>query len=228
MAHIAARALTPHARAQVARLLGGEAEAMMVLDASWADEIRDARPATASWHYVNVELDRPGYDASRDCPMGDCVVAQIERDRAMLAGGRGDRAEALRFLIHFVGDLHQPLHVADNHDRGGNARLLRYRGQRVSLHHIWDDQVVSALGRDPAQVADGIWASLTPRQRTDYARGAPIIWADESLGAGRAIYAGLRGDSLPADYAARQKGLTRLQLARAGLRLAAMLNASLR
>lgn len=228
MAHIAAQALNPRARQQVARLLGGEAEAMMVLNASWADEIRDARPSTSTWHYVNIELNEPGYDARRDCPAGDCVVAQISRDQAVLASGRGDRVEALKFLIHFVGDEHQPLHVADDHDRGGNARLLRYRGRPVSLHHVWDDEVVSALGRDPALIAGSIWQNLTPQQKRDDAKGTPAAWANDSFIAARGIYAGVWGNSVPGDYADRQKALTRAQLAKAGLRLAAILNATLR
>lgn len=230
VAHIAAQALTPRARAQVSSLLGGDAETMMTLDASWADEVRDARPQTAPWHYVNIELDEPGYDARRDCPHDDCVVAQIERDEAILASHAPPavRAEALKFLIHFVGDLHQPLHVADDHDRGGNARLMQYRGQRVSLHHVWDDAVVSALGRDPAQVADALLTSLPPAQRQVYSGGAPKDWADQSFQAARGIYAELRGDRLPGDYAQRERAVTATQLAKAGLRLAAALNAILR
>src|SRR5207302_1473125 len=74
VAAIAAHQLTPVARARIGALLGGDAGAVMVLDSSWADEIRDARPQTAPWHYVNIEIGRPGYDSARDCPAGDCVI----------------------------------------------------------------------------------------------------------------------------------------------------------
>src|ERR1700722_10625252 len=88
VAGIAARELTPRARAEVSSLLGGDAGAMMVLESSWADEIRQQRPETMAWHYVNIELGSHGYVASRDCPNGDCVVAQIGRDAAILSDSR--------------------------------------------------------------------------------------------------------------------------------------------
>src|SRR3982751_904891 len=76
IAAIARAHLTPAARSRAASLLGGDS--MIVLVASWADEVRDGRPETAPWHYVDIPLDAKAYDARRDCPGGQCVVAQIE------------------------------------------------------------------------------------------------------------------------------------------------------
>jgi S1/P1 Nuclease len=229
VAAIAERELTPKARAQVAALLGGEA--MMVLQSSWADEIRDQRPETTSWHYVNIEIGSGGYNAGRDCGDGNCVVAQIERDRRVLSdphAPQAAKAEALRFLIHFVADLHQPLHAADRNDKGGNEELVRLRTKRTSLHQIWDQDVVTALGQDSARVAAQIDSSLTPQQKAQLRAGTPEAWANESFAiAGREIYAKLPPTGqirLPDDYADAESGVTRLQLARAGLRLAAILN----
>lgn len=146
-AAIALRELTPVARARVAALLGGEA--MMVLDSSWADEIRDQRPETASWHYVDIEIGSPGYDPRRDCADGNCLVVQIERDRRILSDPHASRAakvEALRFLIHFVADLHQPLHASDRHDRGGNDEVVRWHGKRANMHQIWDQDAMVPYG----------------------------------------------------------------------------------
>ena len=229
VAAIAERELTPVARARVAALLGGQAA--IVLDSSWADEIRDQRPETASWHYVNIEIGSAGYDAARDCASGDCVVAQIERDHRILSDPQAPqaaKAEALRFLIHFVADLHQPLHAADHHDKGGNAELVRWRGKRTSLHQIWDLDVVTALGNDSERVAAQIDGSLTLQQKAQLRGGTPQTWANESFAlAGREIYAKLPPFGpirLPEDYARAESGVARLQLAKAGLRLAAMLN----
>src|SRR3569833_490768 len=83
VAAIAADHLSPAARSQVNELLGPMP--MMVLESDWADEIRADRPETSSWHYVNIELDSGGYDPRRDCPGGNCVVGQIERDMRVLA-----------------------------------------------------------------------------------------------------------------------------------------------
>jgi len=212
-------------------LLGGEAGAMMVLESSWADEIRQQRPETMAWHYVNKEPGSRGYVASRDCPHDDCVVAQIGRDAAILSDPRTPkpaRSEALLFLIHFVGDVHQPLHAADRNDKGGNGTMVRLRGKRLSLHQVWDQDVVRALGDDSERIAVDIEAHLTPQQRAQIETGMPSDWANESFAlAQREIYAPLPTSgriALPPDYAQRESGVARQQLTRAGLRLAMMLN----
>lgn len=229
VAAIAARELTPKARTQVASLLGGEA--MLVLDSSWADEVRQQRPDTATWHYVNIELGSRGYDAARDCPGGNCVVTQIERDQRILVDPRSAReakAEALRFLIHFVADVHQPLHVSDRGDQGGNLVLARWHGKRISLHQIWDNEVVAVQGRDPARIAAQIDSGFSSAQKVQMAAGSAAAWANESFAvAEREIYSGLPNSNrinLPDDYARKKSGVARLQLARAGIRLAAILN----
>src|ERR1700761_2274676 len=223
VAAIAARHLTPSARAQVSALLGGEAGAMMVLDSSWADEIRSDRPETSAWHYVNIEIGSGGYNAARDCPGGNCVVAQINRDAAILADTRASRpakGEALRFVIHFVADVHQPLHAADRQDKGGNDEKLNWHGKRLSLHQVWDQDVVTALGRDFAPIAAGD-ASTPPLQRQQMSGGAPADWANESFVlAGQEIYAPLPRYGrirLPEDYMVRESNVARQQLVKAGL-----------
>lgn len=231
VAGIAARQLTQKARAQVGSLLGGDARAMMVLDASWADEIRQQHPETVTWHYVNIQLGTGRYQPARDCPGGTCVVAQIDRQAAILRNPRASktaRREALLYLIHFVGDLHQPLHAADRHDRGGNDMLVRLKGKPLNLHQVWDRDVVAVMGDDSERIAADIEAHLTRAQKANLESGATADWANESLAiAAREIYAPLpqgRRITLPPDYPRRERNLTRLQLTRAGLRLGAMLN----
>jgi hypothetical protein len=231
VASIALRELTPAARDQVAWLLGGPA--MMVHDANWADEIRDQRRETAGWHYVDIPLVASGYEARRDCSDQDCVVAQIENDRRVLADHRlrdGVRAQALRFLIHFVGDLHQPLHAEDNDDKGGNDVRVYIGRERASLHRVWDSDVVEALGPDTGIVA--LERSISPAQRKAWASGAPAQWANEAHAIARdQIYPPLnnrRELRLPRDYAFRQAPVARLQLAKAGVRLAWLLNGALK
>lgn len=229
IAAIAAENLAPAAKAQISALLGGDN--MLVLDANWADEIRFDRPQTAPWHFVNIPLNASGYNPRRDCPDGQCVVAQIERNARLLADRRAAkaaRAEALRFLIHFVADLHQPLHAADNKDRGGNLLSVTLRHQRTNLHHVWDENVVSALGADPLQIARHIEAGLTPQQKARDGGGNAADWANESLADARKIYAPIKNPFLPDDYARRQNSLVRDRLTKAGLRLAALLNGILR
>jgi hypothetical protein len=233
VAALALRELTPVARGQVARLLGGET--MMIHDANWADEIRDQRRDTGVWHYVDIPLQAPGYDRRRDCPRGDCVVAQIDYDARLLTDRRandGARAEALRFLIHFVADVHQPLHAADDGDRGGNDVHVSIGRERATLHKVWDVDVVQGLGFDADGVAAALARSVTPAERKAWAKGTPAAWADEAHALARdAIYppiAGRRSLRLPRDYAWREAAITRMQLAKAGVRLAWLLNTTLR
>ncbi|MGH6827410.1 MAG: S1/P1 nuclease [Rhizomicrobium sp.] len=231
VARIAADNLSPSAHLRISQIFGGDAPELMVLDSNWADEIRSARPATVPWHFVNIEVGTKGYNRKRDCRHDACVVAQIGRDVAVLqnpGAGHDARLEALRFLIHFVGDIHQPLHDADRHDKGGN-KLTVYLGRRRSnLHRVWDENVVAALGSDPLAVAGSIERDLSPLEKRTLASGTPADWANEGFHlAERNIYAHLpaRGRiRLRADYALDQQAIVRLQLARAGLRLAMLLN----
>jgi len=233
VAAVALRELTLPARNEVGRLLGGPV--MMIHDASWADEIRDARPDTGGWHYVDIPLSAGGYDAQRDCGDGNCVVAQIDKDlRVLFSHGLPDgvRAEALRFLIHFVADVHQPLHAEDNDDKGGNQVRVRIGRERANLHKLWDVDVVDPLGPDPDTIADSITHDLSFSQRKDWQSGTPSRWANEAHAIAREhIYpplSGAREVRLPRDYAVREAPLARILLAKAGVRLAWLLNAALK
>jgi hypothetical protein len=233
VALIASHNLSGAARAEMARLLDGGA--MMVHDSNWADEIRDQRRDTSRWHFVDIPLGARGYQPGRDCPDSDCVVGQIEKDTALLANrGRGDgvRRDALRFLIHFVADVHQPLHAEDNEDRGGNQVRVAIGRYRATLHRIWDGDVVEALGHDTSGIAARIEQSLSQQERKSWSQGTPAQWADEAHALARdQIYPPLQGRHelrLPRDYAWRQAAIARMQLAKAGLRLASVLNATLK
>jgi S1/P1 Nuclease len=239
VAAIAADELTPAARSQVQALLGSADARSAMEDAStWADEIKWQRPNTRPWHYVDIEVGTRGYDKVTDCPTGDCVVAQIERDEAILKDKRlatPVRAEALRFLIHFVGDLHQPLHCADNRDRGGNEVKVLIGRRHENLHVVWDANVVQSLGHDPDIVATRLERQIMPTEIASWRRGTVQDWANETFHvAGREIYSKLPGSGgveepvmLPKGYARMENGVTQGQLERAGVRLASALNASL-
>lgn len=235
VAFIAASQLDGRARAEVTRLLGGPLPGSMVRVSTWADEIRRDRPRTAAWHYVDIPLGSAGYDAARDCRHGNCVVAQIERDQRLIADRKLAaplRAEALRFLIHFVGDVHQPLHAANDDDRGGNEVHVVLNGRRTNLHAVWDDAVVRALGHSPAHVARRLERQITSADRARWRRGTAMDWANQSFGiATRDIYARFRGRTpryapliLPPNYARDEAPLAARQLERAGVRLAWLLN----
>lgn len=233
VAAMALKELTPAARTQVAALLGSES--MMIHESNWADEIRDQQPETGPWHYVDIPLAASGYDAARDCPADNCVVAQIERARRVLgdqSAGGDRRRDALRFLIHFVADVHQPLHAEDNHDHGGNQLHVEFGADRTSLHHIWDTQVVKALGNGEESIADALDRGVSPQQRKAWEAGTPADWANQAHAIARdMIYPVMGGNNhvrLPLNYAHLAEPLTRFQLSCAGVRLAWVLNTTLK
>jgi hypothetical protein len=237
VASIAASELTPAARDRVRELLGADPGFAMTVASTWADEIRPQHPETAPWHYVNIPVGSTSYDARRDCPRGDCVVEQIEREQRIISDRTllpAVRAEALRFLIHFIGDIHQPLHAADNRDRGGNEMRVVLNGRRTNMHAVWDVDVVRALGGDALYVASQLEADMSAAKHQSWQNGAAATWANESFRLARAeIYAGAsgRGASAPivlsADYARQESGVAAEQLEKAGVRLAWVLNRAL-
>ena len=113
---IAEDRLTPAAKAAVHDLLGKDVNISDAEVASWADKVRRERPATGPWHFVDIPLDAKGFDEKRDGRHGNNVMDKVSDFRAVLKdrkASKQDRAEALKFLVHFVGDLHQPLHCAE-------------------------------------------------------------------------------------------------------------------
>jgi nuclease S1 len=155
VAGLASGELSPRARAEVARLLRGEAEPTLAGVANWADDLRDHPAAgdqdlgkrSARWHYVNLAEDDCGYTPPKQCPNGDCLIEAIARQRALLADrGQSDavRAQALKFLVHFVGDAHQPLHAGYARDKGGNTIQVQLDGKGTNLHWVWDGEVIAS------------------------------------------------------------------------------------
>jgi len=129
-------------RKQKPRLSSCSKKAKASLDAStWADENRGRLPRTAPWHYVDVPLDEPRYDSrfSADVAQKGCIVDKIHEFQATLkdpARSVDDRRFALRFLIHLVEDLHMPLHVGDDHDKGGNRTQVRFYDRGTNMHRL--------------------------------------------------------------------------------------------
>jgi hypothetical protein len=237
-AKLAEARLSPRAKAAIAELLDpGESLA----DAStWADEHnRDIR-GSAAWHYVNVPISSPHYD-DRFCGSGGCVVGRIAEFRAVLADRNAPparRRQALRFLVHLVQDVHQPMHVADRNDRGGNALPLRVgRYGNSNLHQLWDSGLFHERYRSHAE--DALVREATAMAGRPEAKrwpgGRVEDWADESLQIGRRAYQvpgtgrTLRsGDEVGRDYVEANAPIAVERVAQSGVRLAAMLNEILR
>lgn len=231
VAQIAWDQLTPAARKAVTDLLEGEplAEA-----ATWADRIRSERRETGPLHYVNVPAGSAAWDSVRWCKDGACVVGAVNRYRDILADRnrpKADRAEALRFLIHFVGDMHQPLHVGDRGDRGGNDVKVLWRGKETNLHAVWDTDLLVAWAPSEGSYLRTLRRGvqrMRPETRRAAESGSVEGWAmDGTALAAQVVYQAVPGTDPGPAYLRAAGPVLDLTLTRAGLRLAALLNAAL-
>ena len=200
---------------------------------SWPDQIRRDRPQTGPWHYVDIPIDKPGLDMERDCPKGNCVIAVIANMREKLrdaATPAAERREALMFVIHFVGDMHQPLHSSDNHDKGGNEVHIVFHGQPGNLHGLWDSGLLGRMGKED-DLFPGLSAASAGRRRK-FAKGTVSDWAEQAHKLAQLTTYGKLPHGSPveitADYERRADAVIELQIERAGARLAAVLNQDLR
>lgn len=251
VARIAMRNVRPSTRAAVSALLARSAAldtptcpARTPEQASvWADCIKklgDRFAYASSWHYQNVNVCKP-FDLSGPCKDGNCVSAQIERAVAQLKQGRAlpvrDRVMALAFLIHFVGDLHQPMHAGDRDDLGGNrvkAAYGDYRPERLNLHAVWDGWLAErAISTPPPLVR-----RYAPAERRRLAAGTIDSWSRESWQVSRdfAYATAMGGDPCaqgPARSVMTPAEIDRLvpvvrdEVTKGGLRLARLLDEAL-
>ena len=249
VAQIALQRLTPEAKRATQDLLGAED---FVAVSTWADEIRSQRPETYNWHFVDIPYDQLNYLATRDCkptPQGDCVIAELDRARRELTDAtlaKGKRAEALKWIIHLMGDLHQPLHAIDNHDRGGNDVFVSLAGQpppppgvNVNLHAVWDARLIAIREPDENKYV-GLLATEFQAQQI---AGSPIdfvAWAESSHQIAVEyvyVYPGFTpgtppDKSRPVELNQEYQDKARLaidhQLELAGVRLASVLNSAFR
>ena len=223
IARIAGNNLSPKAMAAVNDLLG-----VSMADAStWADEIRPQRRETAPWHYINIPIDAARTNSVDYCPNEGCVVSKIEELVKTLktSTDREERVEALKFLIHFVGDMHQPLHAGDKNDRGGNDTKIVYFGQEFNLHRIWDSELLARMDKNEDHLVKSLRSSWW--QRCQLSKGGVEDWVWESHDIARDVAYKHLTPQLSDAYQKAAEPALRLQLQRGGLRLAKLLNRSL-
>jgi hypothetical protein len=208
--------------------------------AMWADWIKRAtgRPFTGDLHYINVPDNAEEFDYERDCEQDRCVAGAItnflgtlkDRDASAV-----DRYEALKFLVHFVGDIHQPLHVGRAGDKGGNDISVTFfdnHSRELDLHKVWDSHIIDRQSDDWESTADRLAAAITPEQGSEWGSVLdPKEWAAESLKL--AVTNAYRfspaeeADDIPAlgaSYYRRNLPVVERRLSMAGVRLAALLN----
>ena len=258
VAHIAYLHLNAGTRIKVNQLLGASPGTVgpesMEQASVWADEIRGATQmpvhifsnlnihnasGTAELHFADVSGDR--FNPQTDADHGKSVVSGIQRCEEVLRNPQSspaDKQDALKFLIHFVGDAHQPLHAGHKADRGGNdieitQFLRRHPSKGFNLHAVWDNLLIQADDRDPARYAEKIDAKWVRTYRdVSWDDLDPIHWVDESHQlAVKYAYLDTHGKRIPnrgvigAEYVERSTPVVESQLMKAGYRLATLLNA---
>jgi S1/P1 Nuclease len=255
---IAARYLNPQAQAEVTELLrndrlaDGEPSGRRTLGdiANWADEIKDFEwgRRRASWHYDDVPLCAPA-DYSRYCRGGRCASGQLARQLEVLGDSRARpraRNEALKWVVHLIGDIHQPLHAANRRDRGGNQLRVSFFGVRdnppygaLNLHAVWDVQLLGRLIAERGGERAFVSAPIGDADRRAWERGSISDWIAESHALARdRVYAPLPvaascGERIAGvveigeAYYASAAPVVDLQIRKAGIRLARVLNGAL-
>lgn len=220
-------------RSQIAAILGDIGREGFADSCTWADREGAVRPETRPWHYIDVEVGAPSLKVERDCPAAQgCLLRAIEENTTRLRSRfPDDRREALLFLTHFIGDVHQPLHVTPNQFRSGSDLKGRFRGKDTDLHVMWDRVLIEDGGARWQDTAARLQTAITLLQRTTWLSSSPIDWAQESYAEVRQARVGYsaasRGFDLGDAYAAANLPTIETRLSMAGVRLARTLTRAL-
>ncbi len=236
-AKVAEEYLTPEAKEQIKLLLDGQSIAEI---ASWADDYRSLHPETGPWHYVDIPQDAAGFDRQRDCPTStatppspwrDCVTDRILYFEGRLgdtALSHEERAQALKFLVHLIGDVHQPFHAYGG-DRGGNNIHINYLGSKVcgtfncNLHGVWDEQLIESQGLNDKRYTELLMVKIKDNHWERLAGGEPTSWATVSHHYAVQALAP-DGALITHEYVKEEVKIVDAELALGGLRLAHVLN----
>ncbi|HEX8407334.1 MAG TPA: S1/P1 nuclease [Thermoanaerobaculia bacterium] len=245
VAEIAERGLSPNVASQIRGLnFTAPLRDVASLPDDWrAEETKELRPGdTGPLHYSNIPNDQPTFDRARDCKDDQCVVAAIEKYSAVLkdkAQPRDKRREALIYLVHFVGDLHQPMHAATGQvrdettgnmipDRGGNQVKIRLLGVETNLHSAWDGLLVDWGPANVTEYADYLMTSeMRGRSVEELQRGTPVDWINESHYAAVHDAYAIGNGTLGTEYAKKNIDVIYERLLRGGLRLRRVLEDAL-
>jgi hypothetical protein len=223
---IAQNHLSPKAARAVHELLGADSLAEV---SNWADEVR-SDPAFKKydpWHYVNVP-DGQTYDAMEKNPAGDIIVA-LKRFEATLrnpAAPKEERVQALKFMVHMIGDLHQPLHAGKRDDLGGNRVTVHWfrNPESTNLHTVWDDFLI-----EQERLSFTEWARFldhpSPAEIKEWQSTSYTAWMEESYKLRDRCYDFKPELPLSYDYVYKSMPIVKQRLLQGGVRLAGALNA---
>lgn len=191
IAEIAEQHMRPDSVRKAHALLDGHD---LAFASTWGDEIR-SRPAqfghTLNWHYTTWPDDEDHFGADEEDKGSGLLLSQIAAQLAILENpqaGKAERSQALKFVIHLVGDVHQPLHVGAAGDKGGNACRVTWHGRNSNLHTVWDSDMIDKTQLSYTELADFASQSRTPQQTRAWRTGNAEAWAAESKALRSRIY----------------------------------------
>ena len=250
--NLAQRQINAKSQQEVSRLLAGEPVPTLGGVSSWADNLRESNPElgrkTGRWHYVNIQSGEAcDYVPARDCADGNCVIGAINKNFTILSDKKRsdvERNEALKFLVHFVGDVHQPFHASFRDDKGGNEFQINYQGkawQRLSkpkpgdyvpsgwnIHSVWDSMIIESKTRNAGAYADILWKRpALPLDATIRSDRPAVEWATESCRIIATENPYPKSSVIKDHYLEKHRPLQERRLRQAAARLAAMINLAL-
>lgn len=229
VAMIAENHLTPQAKAAVKDLLG---TASLSEVSTWADEVRNdaAFKGTAGWHFVDLPLGLTfdQFGAAVKAQGEDNVFGAMQKARIVLTHPQSTRAqkvEALKFLVHFVGDAHQPMHVSRKEDKGGNTIQVRFDNEGTNLHSLWDSKLIDHQGLSVVEMSKA-YDKATPAEIGQWQADQPMQWLWESYQISTKLYSEVeKNTNLDEDYYRMHMDIVERRIDQGGIRLAGVLNA---
>ncbi|RVQ65995.1 S1/P1 Nuclease [Croceicoccus ponticola] len=216
------------------------AEIALILDdgetlaeaSTWPDEQRSDPAAfwqkeAGAYHYVTLP-DGKSYAEAGTPPQGDAISALARFTKVLKddKASREDKALALRFVVHIVGDLHQPLHNGSGKDRGGNEFQVTYFGRSTNLHTVWDRELVASSDYSFSELAALLESRLTDKQKIAWWNADPLMWVGESVVIRDTIYPPADNRELGYEYVWKNWPIIEQRLTQGGIRLAAYLDAT--
>lgn len=222
---IADNHLSKKARKEIDKLLQGKSLAFV---STFGDEIKsDSKYREfGPWHYVNLAEGETSYSKENANPDGDLLMA-IKTCVAVLKdnnANRDDKEFYLKMLVHFIGDLHQPLHTGRGEDKGGNELQVRWFGDGTNLHRVWDSDMIDSYDMSYSDLAQNT-EQLSELQKNQITSGSFEEWMFESKALSEKVYASVEvGEKLGYRYMYDWFPVVRDQLQKGGLRLASVLN----
>ncbi|MFY0603404.1 MAG: S1/P1 nuclease [Flavobacteriaceae bacterium] len=221
---IATNHLTNKTKRKIRKLLKGQSLAFV---STFADEIKSDKKYREfyTWHFVNMPLDST-YNNSEKNPAGDLVTGinkciEVIKDSK---SSKKDKAFYLKMLVHLIGDLHQPLHIGQKEDRGGNRVQVKWFGKKTNLHSVWDTKMIEGFNMSYIELAKNA-EKLSKKQIKTIQEGTVVNWVDETHKLTRKIYKSVKKDeNLRYRYSYDYLTTARKQIQKAGIRLAKVLN----